>query len=113
MPAKTAQRRHVRRVVVHQPHHDHFYHERIWALSIVYFCAWYLRAWDPLYSTAYMDESVYVVYGRMFLSRMYESPLDTPLHHSFGWYLWPAMAAIADRIGGLPGGWGVGAPVGV
>jgi hypothetical protein len=84
-------------------HHDLFHNERIWALSIVYFCAWYLRAWDPLYSTAYMDESVYVVYGRMFLSRMFESPLDTPLHHSFGWYLWPAMSAIADRLGGLIG----------
>jgi hypothetical protein len=87
----------------HVVHHDVFYNERIWALSIVYFCAWYVRAWDPLFSTAYMDESVYVVYGRMFLSRMFESPLDTPLHHSFGWYLWPAMAAIADRIGGLIG----------
>src|SRR5437868_13991655 len=50
-----------------------------------------------------MDESVYVVYGRMFLSRMFESPLDTPLHHSFGWYLWPAMAATADKLGGLVG----------
>ncbi len=103
MPARTAPRRHVRPVVVHHHHHDLFYNERIWALSIVYFCAWYLRAWDPLYSTAYMDESVYVVYGRMFLSRMYESPLDTPLHHSFGWYLWPAMSAVADRLGGLVG----------
>ena len=90
----------VRRALVH---HDLFHNERIWALSIVYFCAWYLRAWDPLYSTAYMDESVYVVYGRMFLSRMFESPLDTPLHHSFGWYLWPVMAAAADRLGGLVG----------
>jgi len=34
---------------------------------------------------------------------MYESPLDTPLHHSFGWYLWPAMSAIADHLGGLVG----------
>jgi hypothetical protein len=99
--AKPAPRPHKRRALVR--HHDHFYNERIWALSIVYFCAWYLRAWDPLYSTAYMDESVYVVYGRMFLSRMFESPLDTPLHHSFGWYLWPAMAAVADRLGGLIG----------
>lgn len=63
--------------------------------------ALYLRVRDPWYSTAYMDESVYVVYGRMFLSRHFESPLDTPLQWSFGWYLWPAMAALADRIGGL------------
>jgi hypothetical protein len=61
----------------------------------------YLRVRDPLYSTAYMDESVYVVYGRMFLSRHFESPLDTPLQWSFGWYLWPMMAAWADRLGGL------------
>jgi hypothetical protein len=101
MTGKVPHRPHVRRVMVH--HHDLFHNERIWALSIVYFCAWYLRAWDPLYSTAYMDESVYVVYGRMFLSRMFESPLDTPLHHSFGWYLWPAMSATADRLGGLIG----------
>ena len=101
MAGKPAHRPHMRRALVH--HHDLFHNERIWALSIVYFCAWYLRAWDPLYSTAYMDESVYVVYGRMFLSRVFESPLDTPLHHSFGWYLWPAMAATADRLGGLAG----------
>lgn len=61
----------------------------------------YLRVRDPLYSTAYMDESVYVVYGRMFLARHFESPLDTPLQWTFGWYLWPVMAAWADRIGGL------------
>lgn len=61
----------------------------------------YLRVRDPLYSTAYMDESVYVVYGRMFLARHFESPLDTPLQWTFGWYLWPMMAAWADRLGGL------------
>jgi hypothetical protein len=103
MASKPAPAPHPRRPLVHLHPHDIFHNERIWALSIIYFCAWYVRAWDPLYSTAYMDESVYVVYGRMFLSRVFESPLDTPLHHSFGWYLWPAMAAIADRVGGLAG----------
>src|SRR5258708_21037170 len=39
----------------------------------------------------------------MFLSRHFEAPLDTPLQWSFGWYLWPAMASLADRIGGLAG----------
>lgn len=63
--------------------------------------ALFLRVHNPFYTTAYMDESIYVVYGRMFLSRHFEAPLDTPLQWSFGWYLWPAMAAIADRIGGL------------
>jgi len=99
-PAPAPQRRH-HRIQIHP--HDLFHHERVWALSIIYFCAWYIRAWDPLYSSAYMDESVYVVYGRMFLSRMYEWPLDTPLHHTFGWYLWPAMSALADRVAGLAG----------
>jgi len=61
----------------------------------------YLRARDPLYNTAFMDESVYVVYGRMFLARHFEWPLAAPLQWSFGWYLWPLMAALADRVGGL------------
>jgi hypothetical protein len=65
--------------------------------------AWYLRARNPNYSSAFMDESIYIVYGRMFLAGHFEAPLDHPLHFSFGWYLWPAMAATADRIGGLAG----------
>jgi dolichyl-phosphate-mannose-protein mannosyltransferase len=80
---------------------DRFALERGLALMLVAVAAIYLRARDPLYNTAYMDESVYVVYGRMFLAHHFEAPLDTPLQWSFGWYLWPAMAALADRIGGL------------
>jgi Dolichyl-phosphate-mannose-protein mannosyltransferase len=80
---------------------DSFRLERGLALMLIAAAAIYLRVRDPLYSTAYMDESVYVVYGRMFLSRHFESPLDTPLQWSFGWYLWPMMAAWADRLGGL------------
>jgi len=79
---------------------DRFALERGLALMLVAVAAVYLRARDPLYNTAYMDESVYVVYGRMFLAHHFEAPLDTPLQWSFGWYLWPVMAAIADRIGG-------------
>ena len=82
---------------------DHFQTERVVAILLVLSLAWYLRGRDPGYSTAYMDESIYVIYGRMFLQRHFEAPLDTPLQWSFGWYLWPAMAAIADRIGGLIG----------
>ncbi len=80
---------------------DHFRIEHSLALMLIAVAAIYLRAMAPRYSTAYMDESIYVVYGRMFLSRHFEAPLDTPLQWSFGWYLWPAMAAAADRIGGL------------
>jgi|GEM_PF-1881580 len=77
--------------------------ERRLALMVVLVAAAYLRMRSPLYNTAYMDESVYVVYGRMFLAHHFEAPLDTPLQWTFGWYLWPAMAAIADRIAGLIG----------
>src|SRR5947209_6231348 len=83
------------------PHADQFHTERVLALMLITAAAVFLRMWDPWYSTAYMDESVYVVYGRMFLTHHFESPLSTPLQWSFGWYLWPAMAAIADKIGGL------------
>ncbi len=50
-----------------------------------------------------MDESIYILYGRMFLSRHFEPPIDHPLNFSFGWYLWPTLAAWADRIAGLMG----------
>ncbi len=80
---------------------DGFVLERGLALMLIGVAAVYLRAHDPLYSTAYMDESVYVVYGRMFLARHFEAPLAHPLQWSFGWYLWPMMAAVADRLGGL------------
>jgi hypothetical protein len=74
-----------------------------WVLLLILAGAWFLRAHDPNYSSAFMDESVYVVYGRMFLSGHFEAPLDQPLRFSFGWYLWPALAATADRIGGIAG----------
>lgn len=74
-----------------------------WPLFATIAVAWYLRAHDPHYSSAYMDESIYVLYGRMFLSRHFEPPIDHPLNFSFGWYLWPILAAWADRIAGLAG----------
>src|SRR5947207_13523473 len=82
---------------------DQFQTERGMALFIIAVAAVYLRAVAPLFSTAYMDDSIYVLYGRMVLSHRFESPLDSPLRLCFGRYLWPAMAAIADRIGGLTG----------
>ncbi|MFZ0334382.1 MAG: hypothetical protein WAL69_09625, partial [Candidatus Acidiferrales bacterium] len=74
-----------------------------WPLFAIVAVAWYLRARDPHYSSAYMDESIYVLYGRMFLSRHFQPPIDHPLNFSFGWYLWPMLAAVADRIAGLVG----------
>lgn len=73
------------------------------ALAAIVALAWYLRARDPRYSSAYMDESIYILYGRMFLTRHFQPPIDHPLNFSFGWYLWPVLAAWADRLAGLVG----------
>jgi hypothetical protein len=83
------------------PDTDPFRLERRAALLLILAAAWYLRALNASYCSAYMDESVYVLYGRMFLSRHFEAPIDEPLRWSFGWYLWPMMAAIADKLGGI------------
>jgi hypothetical protein len=82
---------------------DPFRLERRMALLLILAAAWYLRAMNAAYSSAYMDESVYVLYGRMFLARHFEAPIDEPLRWSFGWYLWPMLAAVADKIGGIVG----------
>lgn len=83
------------------PNTDPFRMERRAALLVILAAAWYLRAMNASYCSAYMDESVYVLYGRMFLARHFEAPIDQPLRWSFGWYLWPIMAATADRLGGI------------
>ena len=81
--------------------------------ALILVAAWVLRARDFHFSTAFMDESIFVLYGRMFLSHRFEPPLDTPLQWSFGWYLWPAMAATADRLGGLVALRGMAAGLGI
>lgn len=83
-----------------------------WLILAIVAIGWYLRALNPHYSSAYMDESIYVLYGRMFLSRHFEAPIDHPLNFSFGWYLWPMLAAWADRIAGLVGVRELGAAMG-
>jgi len=83
------------------PNTDPFRMERRAALLVILAAAWYLRAMNASYCSAYMDESVYVLYGRMFLARHFEAPIDEPLRWSFGWYLWPMMAAIGDKLGGI------------
>jgi Dolichyl-phosphate-mannose-protein mannosyltransferase len=83
------------------------------ALALILVVAWLVRARDFSFSTAYMDESIYIVYGRMYLSHHLESSIDQPLRWSFGWYLWPAMAAIADWFGGLEAVRALGASLGV
>jgi ABC-type thiamin/hydroxymethylpyrimidine transport system permease subunit len=71
------------------------------SLALIALVAFWIRAADPLKSTAYMDETIYVVFGRMFLKGKFESPLETPLHFTFGWYLWPIITATMDRLGGM------------
>lgn len=80
---------------------DFFFAERVLALLLIAIIALWLRAQNPGYTTAYMDESIYVVYGRMFLNKHFEAPLSSPLRWSFGWYLWPVFSALADRVGGI------------
>lgn len=81
-------------------------------LLVIVALAWYLRARNPHFASAYMDESIYVLFGRMFLTRHFEAPLNNPLNSSFGWYLWPILAAWADRIRGLVGLRELGAAMG-
>ena len=82
-------------------------------LALVLAIAWFVRARDFSFATAYMDESLYIDYGRMFLSHDYQWPLDHPLRWTWGWYLWPAMSALADRFGGLVGVRALSAALGV
>jgi hypothetical protein len=71
-------------------------------LLLIVLAAFSLRAHKREAISAYMDETIHVVYGRMFLVNEFEEPLDQPLRWTFGWYLWPVMAATAERLGGLP-----------
>ena len=90
----------------------HFLIRFRWLILAIVAVGWYLRARNPHYSSAYMDESIYILYGRMFLSRHFEAPIDHPLNFTFGWYLWPILAAWADRIAGLVGVRELGAAMG-
>lgn len=81
-------------------------------LVVIVALAWYLRARNPHFASAYMDETIYVLFGRMFLVRHFEAPLNNPLNSSFGWYLWPILAVWADRIRGLIGVRELGAAIG-
>jgi len=101
IPAAEAEKKSASAALHAEKPHDRLFAERVLAFVLIAIFAFWLRAQDPGFTTAYMDESVYVVYGRMFLSRHFEAPLANPLRWSFGWYLWPMMATAADRIGGL------------
>jgi dolichyl-phosphate-mannose-protein mannosyltransferase len=70
-------------------------------LFVVMLAAWYLRTRNLLYSTAFLDETLEIIFGRLFLANPQHPPYEQTLYWHYGWYLWPAMSAIADRIGGL------------
>ena len=75
-----------------------------WAVLLIILAgAFWLRGHDPLYNTAFMDETFHVRYGRMFLANHFEYPFDMPLHWVFSWYLWGIFAVIAERIAGIAG----------
>jgi hypothetical protein len=70
---------------------------------LIVLAAFSVRSQDLSTPSGYMDETIHVVYGRMFLENDFEYPLDTPLRWSFGWYVWPVMAATAERLSGIAG----------
>ena len=92
---------------------DPFRTERQWILLLIISVAWYVRGWDPFYNTGFMDETIAVIHGRMLLANLLEVPFQHPLSYSSGWYLWPVLAAIADKIGGIPAVRELGALMGV
>lgn len=72
-------------------------------LLVILLAAWNLRGSNLRYNTAYMDETIYIVYGQMYVTDTFEKPLENPMQWSFGWYLWPVAAYAAERVGGIPG----------
>lgn len=75
-----------------------------WTLLLIILAgAFWLRGHDPLYNTAFMDETFHVRYGRMFLANHFEYPFAMPLHWVFSWYLWGIFAVLAERAGGITG----------
>ena len=72
-------------------------------LLVILAGAFWLRGHDPLYNTAFMDETFHVRYGRMFLANHFEYPFEMPLHWVFSWYLWGIFAVFAERAAGIAG----------
>lgn len=70
-------------------------------LLIILLIAWTLRFRNPVYSTAFLDEASEILLGRSFLANPLSVPYEQTLYWHYGWFLWPSMAAIADRLGGL------------
>ncbi len=70
-------------------------------LFVIVLSAWFLRTRNLLYTTAFLDETLEIIYGRLFLANPLHPPYEQTLYWHYGWYLWPSLSAMADRIGGL------------
>lgn len=68
-------------------------------LLVILVAAFTIRAIDLNFNTAFEGESFMILMGRSVLSGA--ADVATYMRSAFGWYLWPAATAIADRAGGL------------
>ncbi len=68
-------------------------------LGLLLIAAFTVRAYRVDFNSAFEGESAMILMGR----RLLEGGVDVTGHMrtSFGWYLWPVIAATADRFGGL------------
>ncbi|HEV8385407.1 MAG TPA: hypothetical protein VGQ11_11100, partial [Candidatus Acidoferrales bacterium] len=72
-------------------------------LLLILLIAAFVRFRDLNYSTAFVDEASFVRVGEAVLSHPLQAPYSEPLNFMFGWYLWPALAAVGEWFGGLAG----------
>ena len=68
-------------------------------LLVILAAAFTIRAIDLNFNSAFVGESFMILMGRSVLSGA--ADVATYMRSAFGWYLWPAATAIADRAGGL------------
>jgi len=82
--------------VTDTPHAPFMYGTMLLAILVAAFA---IRALDLNFNSAFGGESFNVLMGKSVLARGTDVPQY--LRESYGWYLWPIAAAVADRIGGL------------
>ncbi len=68
-------------------------------LLVILAAAFTIRAIDLNFNSAFEGESFMILMGRSVLAGA--SDVGAYMRGAFGWYLWPAATAIADRVGGL------------
>jgi hypothetical protein len=74
---------------------------RSWVLPALGLLALALRTQLLGHASAFIDEALNVAYGRLFLASPLSPPLRDTLYWHNGWFLWPILAALADKLGGL------------